>query len=180
MVIKNLLGVKRLGKYYFHFDHIHNWFALFQTPSFFYNTISAITHHCAATPTSSPSNPYRVIDTHISHPYPYSQPIHSGSISYCPSPNVDFKFTFCNSYLPVVALWLWDGAGRYHWRMGMAFICLGQLGNCRNVSHLALELGCRKRNNEDDMFKCRWCLVFRWVCTLSFVSGLLQSFIILF
>ena len=42
----------------------------------------------------------------------------------------------------------------------MAFIRLGQLGYCRDVSYLALELGCRKRHNEDDMFKCHWCLVF--------------------
>jgi len=36
-------------------------------------------------------------------------------------------------------------------RLKMAFTCLG-------AGKLALELGCRKRNSEDDMFKCRWCL----------------------
>jgi hypothetical protein len=162
MVIKNLLGVKRLGKYFtsipiIYISDLHS----FQTPFVFYNTLSAITHHCEATPTSPPSNPYRVINTHISHSYPHSQPIHSCSISHHPSPNVDFESTFCNSYFPAVTLWQWYETRRYHWRLGMAFICLGQLGHCRNVGHLALELGCRKGNNEDDMFKCCWCLVFR-------------------
>jgi hypothetical protein len=162
MVIKNLLGVKQLGKYFTFILIIYiTDLYPFQTPSVFYNTLSAITPHCAATPTSSPSNPYRVINTHVSYPYSHSQPICSGSISCCPSPNVDFKSTFCNSYFPATTLWLWVGTRRYHRRLGMAFICLGQLGHCRNVGHLALELDCRKGNNEDDMFKCRWCLVFR-------------------
>ena len=162
MVIKNLLGVKRSGKYFTFIPIIYiSDFHPFQTPPVLYNTFSAITHHCEATTTSPSSNSYGVIDTHISYSCPYSQPIHSGSISHCPSPNVDFKSTFCNSYFQAVTLWLCDETRRSNWRLGMAYICLGQLGHCSNVNHLALELGCRKGSNEDDMFKCRWCLVFR-------------------
>ena len=174
--------MKRLGKYFYtsiliiYIADLHSS----QTPSVFYNTLSAITHYCEAASTSTTSNPYRVINTHISYSCPHSQPIHAGVISHCPSPNVDFKSTFCNSYFQAVTLWLCDETRRYHWRLGMAFTCLGQLGHCRNVSRLALELGCRKGNNEDDMFKCRGCLVFRRVRTFSLVPAFLQSFIVLF
>ena len=161
MVIKSLLGVKRLGKritfLIVYIADLHP----FKTSFVFYNPLSAISHHCEATPTSPPSNPYCVVNTHISYSYPHSQPFHSGSISLYPSSNVGFKSSLCNSYLPAVTLWVWDEAQWYHWRFRMAFICLGQLGHCRNVSYLALELGRRKGNNEDDMFKCRWCLVLR-------------------
>ena len=162
MVIKSLLGVKRLGKYFTSIliIYVADLYPL-QTPSVFYNTLSAIAHHWKATPTSPPSDPYRIIDTHFSYSYPHSQPSHSGFISHCPSPNVDFESTLCNSYFQTVTLWLCDATRWYHWRFGMAFICLGQLGHYRNVSRLALELGRCKGNNEDDMFKCRWCLVFR-------------------
>ena len=67
MVIMNLLGVKRLGKY--HSDYIHNRFTPFPDSVCFL-------HHCHATPTSPPSKSIRC-HQHISYLHarwiPYSQ-----------------------------------------------------------------------------------------------------------
>ena len=60
---------------------------------------------------------------------------------YC-SPKVDFAD--CNTYFTAVTLWLCVESGRYHWRLGMRFTCMGM----NIISHLVLELGFRKENNE--------------------------------
>ena len=153
MVIKNLLRVKRLSK----LKHFTSILIIYITDLHHFQTLSVLSvlslitarrllHHLRQIHT--PSSTLNII-----YSYPHSHPIHSDSISDCPSPNVDFKSTLCNNYFPTVTLW-------YATRLGISLELwngIYSMPGHRKVSHLALELdGCRKGENEDDIFIGAW------------------------
>ena len=90
----------------------------------------AVIHHCHATSSSPSSNPYGVINTHISYSFPRSQHFHSGFILYL-LPTVLLLMSI--SSLPFGCYSSpCDETRRYRWRLVMAHV---PVRGCRNVKH---------------------------------------------